>query len=232
MINLRKASERGQADYGWLQTNYTFSFADYHDPKQMGFSVLRVMNEDIIAADQGFGTHPHRNAEIITYVLDGELEHRDSMGNGSILKAGELQRMSAGSGVTHSEFNPSKTRSTHLYQIWLRPSVKDIEPSYEEKSFLESERKNNFRLVASPNAENGSLSINQDVKLYLASIDEQRELKFELKPSRQAWVQVISGELELNDQRLKTSDGAAISQESELVFVARTQVEVMLFDLP
>lgn len=232
MINLRKASERGQADHGWLQTNYTFSFADYHDPKHMGFSVLRVMNEDIIAPDQGFGTHPHRNAEIITYVLDGELEHRDSMGNGSILKAGELQRMSAGSGVTHSEFNPSKIKSTHLYQIWLRPSAKDIEPSYEEKSFLESERKNKFRLVASPNAEDGSLSINQDVKLYLALIDEQRELRFELKPNRQAWVQVISGELELNGQQLRTSDGAAISEESELVFLARTQVELMLFDLP
>jgi len=169
MIQIRKSTERGHANYGWLNTYYTFSFADYNDPKHVHFRALRVMNEDTIAPGRGFGTHPHDNMEIVTYVLEGALEHRDSMGNGEVLKAGEFQRMSAGSGITHSEFNPSSTEPVHLYQIWLFPKTRNVAPSYEQKRFDEAKRLNTLQLVASPDGADGSLTINQDARIYLAS---------------------------------------------------------------
>jgi redox-sensitive bicupin YhaK (pirin superfamily) len=231
MITIRKANERGHADHGWLDTYHTFSFSSYRDPAHIHFRALRVMNEDVVAPGQGFGTHPHEDMEIVTYVLEGALEHRDSMGNGEVLRPGEFQRMSAGTGITHSEFNPSTTESVHLYQIWLFPERKGIEPSYEQKRFDESERHNQLRLVASPDAAQNSLLIHQDARIFLASLDEGREVSHSLHPGRHAWLQVLRGSVSLNGQQLDTSDGAALSEETLLTFRANTNAEIMLFDL-
>jgi redox-sensitive bicupin YhaK (pirin superfamily) len=231
MITTRPANERGHADHGWLDTYHTFSFSSYRDPRHMHFRALRVMNEDVVAPGQGFGTHPHDNMEIVTYVLSGALEHRDSMGNGEVLRPGEFQRMSAGTGITHSEFNPSASEPVHLYQIWLFPAQKGIEPSYEQKRFDESERHNRLRLVASPDAADGSLTIHTDARVYLASLDAGQQVTQQLAPGRHAWLQVLRGAVTLNGQPLATSDGAAVSDETTLAIAATEEAEVMLFDL-
>jgi hypothetical protein len=198
----------------------------------MGFRSLRVMNEDIVQPGQGFGEHPHRDMEIVTYVLEGALAHKDSMGNGEVLQAGEFQRMTAGTGITHSEFNPSDDQPVHLYQIWLFPSRKGIEPSYEQKRFAEEERKNRLRLIASPDAAEGSLLIHQDARIYLSTIDDGKETSHNLADGRHAWLQVLRGAVSLNGHSLKTSDGAAVSEERLLTIQAKGVAEVMLFDLP
>src|SRR5262245_31983809 len=187
MIQIRKAADRGHADHGWLDTYHTFSFASYRDPRFMGFRVLRVMNEDVVQPGQGFGTHPHENMEIVTYVLEGALEHRDSMGNGEVLRPGEFQRMSAGTGITHSEFNPSNDEPVHLYQIWLFPEEEGIEPSYEQKRFPEEQRQNRLRLVASHDAAEGSLRIHQDARIYLSTLGDGEEVRHNLGPGRYGW---------------------------------------------
>lgn len=231
MIRLRKANDRGHANHGWLDTYHTFSFSTYQDPDHVRFRSLRVMNEDWVAAGQGFGTHPHNDMEIVTYVLEGALEHRDSMGNGEILRPGEFQRMSAGTGITHSEFNPSQTEPTHLYQIWLFPERKGIVPSYEQKRFDEGGRLNQLQLVASRGATNGSLLIHQDANIFLSLIEANRTVTKELNADRHAWLQVLRGSVTLNGQTMQTSDGAAISDESRLEIQATTKAEIMLFDL-
>ena len=231
MIQIRKAKDRGHADHGWLDTYHTFSFSTYHDRNHMGFRSLRVMNEDVVAPGQGFGTHPHRDMEIVTYVLSGALEHKDSMGNGEVLRPGEFQRMSAGTVITHSEFNPSADEPVHLYQIWLFPERKGIEPSYEQKRFPEADRHNRLRLVASRDAEDGSLLIHQDARIYLSTLDEGRSVRHVLDPGRHAWLQVLKGSVRLNGEPLETSDGAAVSGESELEITAREPAEILLFDL-
>ena len=231
MIQVRKANERGHANHGWLDTYHTFSFSTYQDPEHNQFRSLRVMNEDVVAAGQGFGTHPHHDMEIVTYVLEGALEHKDSMGNGEVLRPGEFQRMSAGTGITHSEFNPSDTEPVHLYQIWLIPERKGIEPSYEQKRFDDGGMTNQLRLVASPNAEHGSLKIHQDGCIYLAKLDAGRKVTHELGTSRHAWLQVLRGEVSLNGLPLQTSDGASASDENMLTIQATGNAEIMLFDL-
>jgi redox-sensitive bicupin YhaK (pirin superfamily) len=197
----------------------------------MRFRALRVMNEDFVAPGQGFGTHPHHDMEIVTYVLKGALEHKDSMGNGEVLYPGEFQRMSAGTGITHSEFNPSKTDPVHLYQIWLFPEQKGLTPSYEQKRFPESERQNQLRLVASRDAEDGSLTIHQDARIYLASLDKGKDVAHRLAEGRHAWLQVLSGNVSLNGVSLAAGDGAAVSEETALAVQAQNDAEVMLFDL-
>ncbi|KAA0139801.1 pirin family protein [Gimesia chilikensis] len=231
MIRVRKAEERGHADHGWLDTYHTFSFAGYQDPEHVHFRTLRVMNEDVVQPGQGFGTHPHRDMEIVTYVLEGALEHKDSMGNGEVLRAGEFQRMSAGTGITHSEFNPSATEPVHLYQIWLFPESKGIEPSYEQKQFPVSEQQNQLRLVASPGAEAGSLRIHQDARVYLSQIEAEQTVSYELAEGRHAWLQVLRGSVLLNDVALDVSDGAAVSDTRNLKIQATNDAEIMLFDL-
>jgi redox-sensitive bicupin YhaK (pirin superfamily) len=231
MITIRRAADRGHVNHGWLDTYHTFSFGSYRDAKHVHFRALRVMNEDFVAPGQGFGTHPHENMEIVTYVLEGALQHKDSMGNGEVLRPGEFQRMSAGTGITHSEFNPSPTEPVHLYQIWLLPDRKGIEPSYEQKRFAEAERHNRLRLVASPDAAEGSLLINQDAKVFLASLERGKRVTHDLSAGRHAWLQVLRGQVALNGQVLETSDGAAVTQESALEIDATSDAEVMLFDL-
>ncbi|HVT28161.1 MAG TPA: pirin family protein [Lacipirellulaceae bacterium] len=231
MIAIRHADERGHANHGWLDTYHTFSFATYQDPQHVHFRALRVMNEDFVAPGQGFGTHPHRDMEIVTYVLEGALEHKDSMGNGEVLRPGEFQRMSAGTGITHSEFNPSDSEPVHLYQIWLFPDKKNIEPSYEQKRFAEEERRNRLRLVASRDAAEGSLLIHQDTRIYLATLNRGKQVSHQLDDGRHAWLQVLRGQASLNGQPLNTSDGAAVSDERLLTIEASTDAEMMLFDL-
>ena len=231
MIRVRKAGERGHFDHGWLDTHHTFSFARYYDPRQMGFRALRVINEDRVEPRQGFGTHPHRDMEIVTYVLEGALAHRDSLGTGSTIRPGELQRMTAGAGIVHSEFNPSETEPVHFYQIWLEPEREGLEPSYEQRAFPEEERSNRLRLVASPDGSDGSLTIRQDARLYLATLDGGRAVSHELTPGRHAWVQVLRGDVELNGRPMRAGDGAAVSDESDLTIRADGPAEVLLFDL-
>ena len=231
MIQIRKAGERGHFNHGWLDTYHTFSFGDYHDPKFHNFRSLRVMNEDRVEPGNGFGMHPHRDMEIITYVLEGSLEHRDSMGNGSTISPGEFQRMSAGTGILHSESNPSPTEAVHLYQIWLFPDQKGIEPSYEQKMFSADERVGRFQLVASRGGRDGSLFIHQDADVLLATIGDGQGLTRDLAPGRHAWLQVLRGETALNGSTLKAGDGAAISDERQLALEAAKEAELMLFDL-
>jgi redox-sensitive bicupin YhaK (pirin superfamily) len=231
MIKIRSANERGHFNHGWLDTYHTFSFGEYFDADYKRFRTLRVMNEDVVAPGKGFGTHPHRDMEIVTYVLEGALEHKDSMGNGEVLRAGEFQRMSAGTGITHSEFNPSSTEPVHLYQIWLLPESKGIQPSYEQKRFSDEERHNQFRLVASPDAQDGSLKIYQDAKIYLASLDNKVSVSHQLDTFRHAWLQVLRGSITLNEIDLQTGDGVAVSEAEQLSITATEKAEVMLFDL-
>jgi redox-sensitive bicupin YhaK (pirin superfamily) len=231
MIRVRKTAERGHFDHGWLETYHTFSFADYYDPAHLGFRSLRVINDDRLQPGQGFGMHGHRDMEIVTYVLDGALQHRDSMGNGSVLRPGELQHMTAGTGVRHSEFNPSDQEEVHLYQIWLLPERKGLEPSYEQKAFSEEERRCILRLVASPSGEHGSLSIRQDARLYLSTLKAGQTVAHALKPGRHAWLQVLRGTVALNGHPLDSGDGAAVSEEEKLEIRGQDDAAVMLFDL-
>jgi len=231
MLQVRKAGERGHFDHGWLNTYHTFSFADYVDPQHMGFRTLRVMNEDRVAPGQGFGMHGHRDMEIVTYVLEGALEHQDSMGNGEVQKPGEFQRMSAGTGIMHSEFNPSESELVHFYQIWLLPERRGLVPSYEQKRFSEDERRNRLRLVASPDGAEGSLSVRQDARIYLASVLDGKSASHALDAGRYAWLQVLRGEVALNGTNLGTSDGVAVSDERQLSITAKGNAEIMLFDL-
>jgi redox-sensitive bicupin YhaK (pirin superfamily) len=231
MITIRKAEERGHFDVGWLNTYHTFSFGDYYDPRNMGFRALRVINEDYVHPGRGFPTHGHRDMEIITYVLEGGLAHKDSMGNGSIIRPGDVQRMSAGTGVRHSEANPSEDESVHLLQIWITPDELNVEPSYAEKRFDDEEKRGRLRLVASRDGSDGSVSMHQDARLYAALLDTQQEAIYELEPDRHAWVQVARGAIEINGQALKQGDGAAISEERELKIVGTEPAEILLFDL-
>jgi redox-sensitive bicupin YhaK (pirin superfamily) len=231
MINIRKSSDRGRANHGWLDTHFTFSFADYFDPEHVQFRTLRVMNDDRVAGSGGFPMHPHRDMEIVTYVLEGALEHRDSLGNGSVIKPGDVQYMSAGSGVTHSEFNPSKTAPVHLYQIWMLPEKKGLKPAYDQKNFDEAEKRGKLRLVASPDGRDGSLKIRQDNELYATVLGAGDSVKHALKPERYAYVQVARGSVKLNGQQLAEGDGAAISAEESVELTGVQDAEVLLFDL-
>ena len=231
MIRIRKAEDRGHADHGWLNTYHTFSFSSYRDPDQMGFRSLRVINEDRVAPGQGFGVHPHRDMEIVSYVLEGALEHKDSMGNGEVLHPGEFQRISAGTGITHSEFNPSTANGTHFYQIWLFPHSKGLAPSYEQKRFDDDSMADQLRLVGSPDGAEGSLTIHQDAKIYLSRLNDGATVEHVLSPGRHAWVQVLRGSVALNGLAMNTSDGAAISEEERLTISSTREAEIMLFDL-
>jgi len=232
MITLRPADERGQADYGWLHTRYTFSFADYYDPKHVQFRSLRVINEDHVEPGHGFGTHPHRDMEIITYVLEGALAHKDSMGTGSTIRPGEVQRMSAGTGVLHSEFNHSPSEQVHLLQIWILPERKGIEPGYEQKEFARESKLNRLRLVAAPGGEEGSVTIHQDARLYGSILEAGKSVRHDLAKGRYAWLQVVRGEVSLNGTALKAGDGAAVERETALEITGRTpSSEFLLFDL-
>jgi len=231
MIRLRKAKDRGHADHGWLDTWHTFSFADYYDPEQMGFRALRVINDDVVAPGRGFGTHPHRDMEIVTYVLEGALAHKDSMGNASTIVPGEVQRMSAGTGVLHSEFNHSKTDPVHLLQIWLLPDRNGLAPSYEQTFFPDEEKRGRLRLVASPDAADGSVRIHQDARLYATLLAPGEEVTHALAPGRHAWVHVARGKASLNGQPLEAGDGAAVSAEEQLTLRGDGHAEVLLFDL-
>lgn len=231
MIRLRKAAERGHFDHGWLNTYHTFSFGDYYDPAHVGFRSLRVINDDRVQPGQGFGMHGHRDMEIVTYVLEGALEHKDSMGNGSIIRAGQLQRMSAGTGVRHSEFNPSESDSVHLYQIWLLPDQKGLKPSYEELALTEVEKHGRFRLVASPDGGNGSLTIHQDARLYLAALLPGQAVTHQIERGRAAWFQVLQGTVKYLGNVLSAGDGVAIWDENSVAVEAIVPSEVLLFDL-
>jgi quercetin 2,3-dioxygenase len=232
MITIRPADERGHADHGWLNTRFTFSFADYNDPRHMGFRTLRVINDDRIAGGGGFGAHPHRDMEIITYMIEGELEHQDNMGNGAVLRRGDVQHMTAGRGVIHSEFNHSANDPIRLLQIWIFPEKRGLIPGYQDKHFDQQERVNRLRVIASPDGRDGSLIINQDVDLYDSELSKGSEVRQSLRPGRHAWLQVINGELSLNGKALKTGDGAAISDENVLKIVGGSdKAEFLLFDL-
>ena len=231
MIQIRKSDERGGGNYGWLNTKHTFSFSDYWDPKWMGFRSLRVINEDLVAPKGGFPTHPHRDMEIITYVLEGKLEHKDSLGTGSVILPGDGQRMTAGRGIRHSEFNPSPTDSVHLLQIWILPEKTGLEPSYEQRSFPESEKRGKLRLIAANNGADGSVRINQDAKLFATLLQNGEEVVYELPNGRHAWLQVARGSVELNGQKLDQGDGAAIGDEPNLKIKGTKDSEVLLFDL-
>ena len=231
MMHLRRALDRGHADHGWLNTYHTFSFADYNDSAQMGFRSLRVINEDRVQAGMGFGTHGHRDMEIVTYVLEGELAHKDSMGNGEVLRPGEFQRMSAGTGVRHSEFNPSATEPVHLYQIWLLPRSAGIQPSYEQKFFAEEEKRGCLRLVASPDGAAGSLTIHQDAKVFLSLLNAGASESHGLGTGRHAWLQVLRGRVVVNGTGMEPGDGLAVSEERSMTVVGDAPAEVMLFDL-
>lgn len=231
MITIRKAQERGHANHGWLDTNHTFSFANYYDPNHMGFRALRVINEDRVSPGRGFGTHGHRDMEIITYVLEGALEHKDSIGTGSVIQPGEVQRMSAGTGISHSEFNHSKTEPVHLLQIWLLPEREGLSPSYEQHNFSPAKTPGKLHLVAARNGREGALTVHQDVDLYAAVLNKSDRISHSLKPQRHAWVQVARGTITLNGLPLDTGDGAAISNETDVVIKATTGAEILLFDL-
>ena len=231
-MQLRRAGERGHADHGWLKTSHTFSFADYHDPRFMGFRSLRVINDDYVAPSRGFGKHPHQDMEIVTYVLEGELAHEDSMGNGSIIRPGEVQRMSAGTGVLHSEMNPSKTQTVHLLQIWLLPDKRGYTPSYEQKVFSEAERRGKLRVVASPDGRDGSVTIHQDATLAIALLAPGQKVEHAIRKDRYAWVHVARGKIDLAGQPLSAGDGAAVRGEGTLAIAgASDDAEVLVFDL-
>jgi len=231
MINIRRSAERGGGDFGWLKTQHSFSFDTYHDPRFMGFRSLRVINEDWVQAGHGFPMHPHRDMEIITYVLDGALEHKDCMGNGSIIRPGDGQRLSAGTGVRHSEANASMTEAAHLLQIWILPDRRGHEPGYEQKAFREAEKQGRLRLIASPDGDDGSVTIHQDARLYVSLLQPGPEVKHELGKGHYGWLQVAKGTVELNGQSLNQGDGAAISDERGLTIKGTKDAEVLLFDL-
>ena len=231
MITIRKAADRGHFDHGWLDTWHTFSFADYFNPDWMEFRALRVINDDRVQPGQGFGMHPHRDMEILTVVLEGALEHKDSMGNTSQIRAGEVQRMTAGTGVLHSEYNPSKKDPVHLYQIWIQPEKRGLKPGYEQKLFPESERRGRLRLVASRDGRDGSLTIHQDTEVRVGLLANGDKVTHGIPTGRHAWVQIARGAATLNGKKLSAGDGAATSGESMLEIVATEPAEIILFDL-
>ncbi len=234
MLSVRRSNERGYADHGWLQTFHSFSFADYRDPDHMGFGPLRVINEDRIAPGMGFGTHSHRDMEIITYVLDGELSHKDSISHGSaaaVIRPGDVQRMSAGTGVRHSEFNQSG-QITHLLQIWIEPNVRGIRPSYEEKRFAAEAKRGRLRLVASPDGADGSVKIHQDARMYIGTFSGDQSATMDLKKSRRAYVHVARGEIEANATRLLTGDAAKLEDADSIRLTNGHEAEILVFDLP
>ena len=232
MIRIRKSHERGHANHGWLDSRFSFSFAEYYEPKHEQFRTLRVMNDDHIAGGGGFPTHPHRDMEIVTYVLEGALAHQDSMGNGSTIKPGDVQYMSAGTGVAHSEFNASKTEPVHMYQIWMFPDKSGHQPTYDQKNFPEAEKRGKLRLVVSPDGRDGSVKIRQDNELYATVLGPGQSVKHELQPERHAYVQVARGSVTLNGQALEVGDGAEVSAETALELTGVKDAEVLLFDLP
>jgi len=232
VITVRRAAERGQGDHGWLLTRHTFSFADYYDPRFMGFRALRVINEDTVAPGAGFPTHAHRDMEIVSYVLEGALEHKDSLGTGSVIRPGDVQRMSAGTGVRHSEFNASRTDPVHFLQIWIEPAKTGIAPGYEQKAFSEADKRGRLRLVASPDGAEGSLTIHQDARVYATVLAPGEAVTHRLAPRRHAWVQVTRGALTVGGEPLAQGDGAAISAEADVLIVGETDAEALLFDLP
>ena len=232
MLTVRKAEERGHASHGWLDSWHTFSFADYYDPREMGFGPLRVINDDTVQPGQGFGTHGHRDMEIITYVLEGAVEHKDSMGNGSIIRPGNVQRMSAGTGVRHSEFNPSRDERVHFLQIWIEPRITGVAPGYEEKQFGTAEKQRQLRLIASPDGREGSVTIHQDAYVYASIVDGKDAVAHRLAPGRRAYVHVARGAVKLNGTPLKGGDGARIEGESSIELADGREAEVLLFDLP
>ena len=231
MLEIRKSAERGTADLGWLSSRHTFSFSDYYDPGHMGFGPLRVINEDRVAPGKGFPTHSHRDMEILTYVLDGALEHRDSMGNGSVMKSGDVQRMTAGTGVGHSEFNASKTEPVHFLQIWVLPESRNLEPGYEQKNFPKSELKGKLRVVASREGAAGQVLVHQDVKLLAGTFGAGEAEKYPLAPGRHAWLHVARGNLLVNGQELAAGDALQVSEEAALELSGVSDAEVLLFDL-
>jgi redox-sensitive bicupin YhaK (pirin superfamily) len=231
-LQLRRAHERGRYDHGWLNTSHTFSFADYYDPRFMGFRALRVINEDIVAAGRGFGMHPHHDMEIVTYVLEGELGHRDSMGNGSVIRPGDVQRMSAGTGITHSEMNASKTQRVHFLQIWILPDKSGHEPGYEQKAFSDEERRGTLRIVASPDGRDGSVTIHQDATIAASLLSPGQRVELAVGKNRSAWLQLARGAIELGGEKLLAGDGVAIRGAGTLPITGVADAELLVFDLP
>lgn len=233
MLKLRKSKDRGHANHGWLESRHTFSFGDYHDEENMGFRDLRVINEDRVQPAMGFGTHGHRDMEIISYVVAGSLEHKDSMGNGSVIRPGDVQYMSAGSGVTHSEFNASKAELVYFLQIWIIPNLKGAKPQYDQKHFEIKDRLNQLRLVASPSGEQGSIAIRQEAKIFASILDEGQKLNYDLANQRHAWIQLVSGSVKVNGETLMAGDGLAISDVTNLKIESLWKMsEFLFFDLP
>jgi len=232
MLQVLKNSQRGAADHGWLQSNHSFSFGHYYNPEQMGFGPLLVINEDRVQPARGFGTHSHEDMEIISYVLSGALEHKDSMGNGSVIRYGDVQRMSAGTGVSHSEFNHSSTERVHFLQIWINPNVTGITPSYEEKHFDAASKANQLRLIASQDGKDGSVLIHQDASIYAAILNGETTLTHQLAPNRTGYVHLIRGQVEVNGTKLTTGDALKIQQESLIEFSNAADAELLMFDLP
>ena len=231
MITIRRSEERGRENYGWLDTRHTFSFGDYYDPEHMGFRALRVINDDRVAPGAGFPSHPHQNMEILTYVLEGALEHKDSMGHGSVIRPGEVQRMSAGTGILHSEYNHSKTEPLRFLQIWIIPNRNGIAPSYEQKAFASAERQGRLRLVASPNGEEGSMMLHQDALIYAASLAGGDRIEHRLALGRHAWIHVARGRVRVNDHDLDEGDGASFSGHASIEFSGIDDAELLFFDL-
>ncbi|MBV8146203.1 MAG: pirin family protein [Gammaproteobacteria bacterium] len=232
MLEVRRSAERGHFDHGWLKTFHTFSFADYFDPDWAGYGPLRVINDDRVAPGEGFGKHGHRDMEILTYILAGALEHRDSMGNGSVIRVGDVQRMSAGTGVTHSEFNASRTEEVHLLQIWIEPDALRLAPGYEEKHFSVADRRGRLRLIAAPGGAEGGVLIHQDARVYAGLLDGAEQIGFQLAPGRRLWLQVARGKLSVDGVQLAAGDGARTAGPAELVLREGEDAEVLLFDLP
>ena len=231
MITIRKSEERGHFDFGWLDTYHTFSFDQYFDPAHSHFRSLRVINEDRVAAGRGFPTHSHRDMEIITYILSGSLEHRDSMGNGSVIRPGDVQRMSAGTGVSHSEFNPSQSEACHLLQIWIMPKLRNLTPSYEQKFFGEDKRRGQLCLIAAADGGDEAVTIHQDARVYASLLGAGQSIAYQLNDTRHAWLQIARGTLSLNGQKLDQGDGASMSSENQLSISAAAASEFLLFDL-
>lgn len=231
MITVRKSNERGASNFGWLDSKHTFSFGHYYDPRNMGFGALRVINEDVVSGGAGFGTHPHDNMEIISYVLDGALAHKDSLGTGSVIRPGDVQRMTAGTGIAHSEFNASKQNPVHFLQIWVLPEKRGLEPGYEQKSFPADARKGRLQLVGARDGRDGAVTIHQDLDLFVANLDKGDAVRHALRPRRKAWVQVTRGAITVNGTAVNQGDGAALIDESEVAIAANDNAEVLVFDL-
>ena len=232
MLEIRRSAERGRADHGWLKSFHTFSFADYYDPRWVGYGALRVINDDRVVPGQGFGKHGHRDMEIVTYILAGELEHKDSMGNGSVIRVGDVQRMSAGTGVTHSEFNPSATEEVHFLQIWILPEALRLAPGYEQKHFTAADKRGRLRLIAAPRGDEGAVLIHQDARIYAGLFDGAERAEFRVADGRRAWLQVARGRIAVGDTALADGDGAYASGPAQLSLHTGAEAEVLLFDLP